>query len=759
MTQVADLLAGLNPAQREAVETVDGPLLIVAGPGSGKTRVITHRIAYLVRECGVSPYSILAMTFTNKAAREMKDRLARLTGPHADALTVGTFHSFCARLLRIEGEKIGLSRNFSIFDDSDQIAAIKEALKAAEQDAKGDTPRAVLNAISRAKSILHDSNAMAIHAQDDYFQEVCARVYRHYEEILSRNNAADFDDLLLRTVQLFREFPVVLQRYQDRYGYLMVDEFQDTNVAQYQLARQLSQGHKNICVVGDPDQSIYSWRSADVRNILNFRNDFPHARTITLGQNYRSTGTILSAAQNLIRSNGQRLENELFTENATGNRILLLEADDETQEASFIISEIQRLSREEGFKLGDCAVMYRFNAQSRPFERICTEQQIKYRLVGGTQIYRRREVQDLTAYLRLILNLQDDLSLSRVVKTPSRNIGAQTLLRLGEWSAANGKSVFEAMREVAASSASDLPCPIPLGKRAVNSISDFVILLNGLVEFSSQTTAAELMHKVMAESGLEEHIRTKYDHPEERLESVSEFCDMANDFETSIPGEGLAALLEHSSLVAQVDDYSQGDEFITLITLHQAKGLEFPVVFIAGLEEESLPWLRQGNSDGDGEDSDSELEEERRLCYVGMTRAEKKLYLTRATWRTVRGQTLLRSGSRFLREIPDELKRYVGSSRTLRTKVEPEGGRGRSIRAAALAAAAAAPAPAGPSLRIGDLVRHRAFGEGIVMATDVTASDVEVTVEFAKGVGVKRLLLSFAPLEKVEDGDSAQAGR
>ena len=365
MTQAADLLDGLNPAQREAVEHVDGPLLIVAGPGSGKTRVITHRIAYLMRVCGVSPYSILAMTFTNKAAREMRDRLGQLVGGHSDALTVGTFHSFCARLLRREGDFLGLSRNYSIFDDDDQMSAMKKCLELAGCDPKRFPPRAVLAAISRAKSELQDSRAMARQVNGDYFGEVCARVYRHYEEMLARNNSVDFDDLLLRTVQLFREFPVVLQRYQERYNYLMVDEFQDTNIAQYRLSQQLSQSHQNFCVVGDPDQSIYSWRSADVRNILDFKSDYPKARTISLGQNYRSTATILNAAKGLIASNGQRLDNNLFTENATGMPVLLHEAYDEDQEAGSVIAEIKRLTREEGFKLGDCAVMYRVNAQSR----------------------------------------------------------------------------------------------------------------------------------------------------------------------------------------------------------------------------------------------------------------------------------------------------------------------------------------------------------------------------------------------------------
>ena len=498
MTQVADLLAGLNPAQREAVEAVDGPLLIVAGPGSGKTRVITHRIAYLVRVCGVNPHSILAMTFTNKAAREMRERLVRLAGPHSDALTVGTFHSFCARLLRREGEFLGLSRNYSIFDDDDQMSAIKQCLERAGYDPKRHPPRAVLATISKAKSVLQDSQAMARQAAGDYFEEVCARVYRHYEELLAQNNAVDFDDLLLRTVQLFREYPVVLQRYQDRYGYLLVDEFQDTNIAQYKLAQQLTQSHQNFCVVGDPDQSIYSWRSADVRNILNFRADYPRARVISLGQNYRSTASILNAAKGLIESNGQRLDHELFTENTVGVPVQVGEAYDEDQEAASVIGEIKRLAREDGFKLGDCAVMYRVNAQSRALEEACLQQGVKYRLVGGTRFYQRREIRDVTAYLRLLLNQQDDLNLSRVVGVPPRGIGAKSMQQLGGWAASYGVSMYEAMREIAKASADKRPSPAPLPSRALSSIAKFVEVIERLIAYSREVEVVKLIDLALA---------------------------------------------------------------------------------------------------------------------------------------------------------------------------------------------------------------------------------------------------------------------
>ena len=744
MTQPADLLEGLNLAQREAVETVDGPLLIVAGPGSGKTRVITHRIAYLVRECGVSPYSILAMTFTNKAAREMRDRLSRLVGSHSDALTVGTFHSFCARLLRREAEHLGLSRNYSIFDDDDQISAIRKCLEMADYDPKRFPPRAVLATISRAKSVLQDSQAVARLATGDYFEEVCARVYRHYEEYLAQNNALDFDDLLLRTVQLFREFPVVLERYQQRYTYLMVDEFQDTNIAQYQLSRQLAQAHQNFCVVGDPDQSIYSWRSADVRNILNFRADYPRARVISLGQNYRSTASILDAAKGLIESNGQRLDHDLFTENSAGDQVQVGEAYDEDEEAGKVIAEIGRLAREEGFKLGDCAVMYRVNAQSRALEEACLSQGLKYRLVGGTRFYQRREIKDLAAYLRLLYNPQDDVNLSRIINVPPRGLGAKSIQQLGSLAASRNASLFEAVQMVAAANASRSPCPARLSARAASSVAKFYSAIERLMGLARELEIVKLVDQVLIESGLQKQIQDSDDRPEERWENILAFRAIAQEFNAEDPPDGLASLLERTALVSQVDEYEDAEDSLTLITLHQAKGLEFPVVFIVGLEEGLLPHSRSM-------DSLEQLEEERRLCYVGMTRAQQKLYLLRAFRRGFRNGT---GGgpaiaSRFLREIPEDLVASAALTSS-RPSAFPESGRGSSIRAAVLAAAASAPAPSVPTLQVGDMVTHRAFGDGVVTACDPTASDVEVTVEFARGVGVKRLLLSFAPLEKVD---------
>jgi DNA helicase-2/ATP-dependent DNA helicase PcrA len=738
------ILEGLNDNQREAVTAIDGPLLIIAGPGSGKTRVITHRIAYLVRVVGITPYRIAAVTFTNKAAREMRQRLVPLLGQAAEQLTASTFHAFCANVLRREGEHIGLDRDFVIYDDTDQMALVKRALTELELDPKRFPPRSILSGISSAKSELLGVEGLA-HRSGSYWDEIVVRAYERYDDLLRQCSAVDFDDLLLKTYQLFDRVPDVAQKYQERYVHFMIDEFQDTNVAQYAIAKQLARHHLNICVVGDPDQSIYSWRSADVRNILNFKSDNPRARVISLGQNYRSTSNILNAAKGLIATNGQRLDNDLFTENLAGAPVQLHEAYTDDEEADSVIAEIGRLTREEGFKLGDCAVLYRVNAQSRALEEACLSRGMKYRLVGGTRFYQRREIKDLAAYLRLLHNPQDDVNLSRIINVPPRGIGAKSIQQLGEWAAYREVSLYEGMREIAAAHAAKQPGPAPLPTRAVTSVARFVETIDRLTALSREVEIVKLVDLALEESGLRKHIQDSDDRPEERWENVLAFRDLAQEFNAEMPPDGLGSLLERTALVSQVDEYEEVEDSLTLITLHQAKGLEFPVVFIVGLEEGLLPHSRSM-------DSEEQLEEERRLCYVGMTRAQQRLYLLRAFRRGFRNGT---GGgpavaSRFLREIPENLlaSADLGPSRSVSP---PMPGRGSSIRAAALAAAAAAPSPTGPALRVGDLVRHRAFGEGVVTAYNPSTSDDEVTVEFAGGVGVKRLLLSFAPLEKLSD--------
>ena len=754
MTTGTGLLEGLNPAQKEAVETVDGPLLIIAGPGSGKTRVITHRIAYLVREYGISPYNILAMTFTNKAAKEMRERLDRLVGSRSDSLTVGTFHAFCARLLRWDGHQLGLNSNYSIYDSDDQAGLIKQSMELAELDPKRNPPRAVLSLISKAKSTLWDSQAFAKNA-DNYFEECCARVYHHYEELLTRNNAVDFDDLLMKSVQLLQEFPEVQKKYQDRYQYIMVDEFQDTNVAQYRLARLLGEAHQNICVVGDPDQSIYSWRSADIRNILSFQKDYPAAKTIALDQNYRSTATILDAAKNLISINGQRIQKDLFTNNSKGELIEVREAYDESEEADFVIGEAGRLVREEKFRPGDCAVMYRVNAQSRALEEACLHRGTKYRLVGGVRFYQRREVKDLMAYIHLVYNPMDDVNLGRVINVPPRGIGAKSMQQLAAWSQTKNLGLFAVMQDIAAARLAGEDCPVAITKKAATSIADFAVMMEKLIEFSQKAPVVDLVDRVIEDTRFRTYIQEGDDKPQERWENIQELRNTAQEFNAETPPDGLASLLERLALVADVDNYEDDDDSITLITLHQAKGLEFPVVFMVGMEEGLLPHSRSM-------DSEDQLEEERRLCYVGMTRAEKRLYLTRAFRRSLMGNTQAGPASRFLRDIPAELIASGSGSASRGSGRSDNRGSGGSDRSSPPKRhswnAWQAPTPTinqdqpavtRPKLQVGDSVRHASFGEGVVTACEVTAADTEVTIEFEGGVGVKRLLLSFAPLEKV----------
>ena len=753
MTADLDVLQGLNPAQRDAVETIDGPLLIIAGPGSGKTRVITHRIAYLVRHCGVSPYRIMASTFTNKAAREMRDRLQRLVGPRADSLTVGTFHAFCALLLRRDGEAMGLPHNYSIFDADDQLSVVKQAMEMAEMDPKQFPPQAVRSIISKSKSVLTDSQGLARRPQN-YFEERCARAYQHYEEIMARNNAVDFDDLLMKAVQLLEEHQVVREKYQERYLYVMVDEFQDTNVAQYRLARLLAGERQNICVVGDPDQSIYSWRSADIRNILSFQKDYPRARTIPMEQNYRSTSNILNAAQALISQNGMRLDKGLFTDNDQGKPVYAHEAYDEEEEAGFVIGEVDRLMREERLKAGDCAIMYRVNAQSRALEEACLRRGMKYRLVGGVRFYQRREVKDVLAFLRLINNPLDEVSLARVINVPPRGIGAKSVLELTRWAQGETIPTFTAMQRIAAARNEKRDCPVQLTKRAGNAIADFANLVEDLVRLNGQVPVVELINDVLERGGFRRYFqdndnrtadRRNGDRPEDRWENILELRETAREFNAEEPGEGLSSLLERLSLVAEVDTYNEEEDSLTLITLHQAKGLEFPVVFMVGLEEGILPHNRSIEADAQS-GNDAQVEEERRLCYVGMTRAQQRLYLLRAFRRGFMGSSGPTNASRFLREIPDNLLAVPEKTRPSVTSSRNSEWKGW----APAKVSDAPPPPAKPVPNIGDQVRHATFGEGVVMDCIEARGDHEVTVHFEGGLGIKRLLLSYAPLEKVD---------
>ena len=793
------ILDGLNDNQRDAVTAIEGPLLIIAGPGSGKTRVITHRIAYLVRVVGISPYRIAAVTFTNKAAREMRQRLIPLLGQAAEQLTASTFHAFCATVLRREGEQIGLDRDFVIYDDADQMALVKRALTELELDPKRFPPRSILSGISAAKSELLGVEGLA-HRAGSYWDEIVLRTYERYEDLLRQSSAVDFDDLLLKTYQLFERVPDVAQKYQERYVHFMVDEFQDTNVAQYAIAKQLARHHLNICVVGDPDQSIYTWRNADIRNILSFQDDYPKAKLIALEENYRSTQTILDAARSLIATNTQRVEKDLWTRNGEGVPIVIAEGYNEEEEAQFVIREIQTLTRNQesvvgrkksGPSLGDIAVMYRVNAQSRALEEACLRYGVPYQVVGGMKFYQRQEVKDIIAYLRLVANPDDDVSLARVINLPTRGIGQRTLDHLARTARDAGTSQFAAIQELSdGSDPAQGALVSPFTARARTALIGFGNLINGIAAERDELDLLDIIDAVLERSGYQRWLLDQ-ERGEDRMENIQEFRASARDYLHLGRTESLTAFLESVSLVADVDSMEDRADAITLITLHQAKGLEFPVVFMVGMEEGLLPHSRSV-------DDPVQLEEERRLCYVGVTRARERLYLLRAFRRGFRGGSEPGTPSRFLLDIPPKLlaapaqpkrpsttgqssasrraesgtkerpattetrqdgvrrtrlptpprsdnrERSFGTMRSIRTPRAPNVPGQRPTRTGDSQPAAS------PHLATGDKVMHKVFGEGIVTECKPSRGDFEVTVAFKDGAGVKRLLLGMAPIEKVE---------
>lgn len=703
MNPAADILSSLNPAQREAVGVVEGPVLILAGPGSGKTRVITHRIAYLIRVCGISPYRILAVTFTNKAAREMKERVSRLLGEVVDNLTLGTFHAISSRILRQESSHIGLDKNFVIYDETDQLNLIKRSLEELGLDPKIYTPKAVKSAISAAKVRLIGPGEY--HSQN-YFEEVVRRVYECYQGKLYESKALDFDDLLMKAVLLFRHRPEVLKKYQKRFLHILVDEFQDTNLAQYVLAKQIGGKHHNVCVVGDPDQSIYSWRHADLRNILSFEKDFPEAKLIFLEQSYRSTKTILEAASQLISVSQHFKEKRLFTENEVGVPLELVQNYNEQEEAQFVTSEVERLLRNE-YHFYDLAVMYRTNAQSRALEEAFLRYGLPYKLVGATKFYERAEVKDTVSYLRLLHNPFDSASLFRIINTPPRGIGERTLKELMNFAQSRELSPYEALKAISEDK-SGLP------SRSVQVLGRFYTLLEELLAGSQETDLVTLLDLLLEKTGYKNYILERNDG-EERWNNILELRSLASEYNDLKTEEALAGLLERASLVSEVDSLDEKVDAVTLITLHQAKGLEFPVVFIVGLNEGLLPHFKASDPEG--------LEEERRLCYVGMTRAKEKLYLAHTYRRGFPGGGGPTQSSRFLENIPQHLAR---------------GGRvsGKVLE------------PSCPTkLEVGDRVSHAKFGEGVVVECLAARGDYEVTVDFREA-GIKKLLLSLAPMEK-----------
>ncbi len=715
------ILEGLNQAQKEAISAGDGPVLVLAGPGSGKTRVLTHRIAYLVEQ-GIPPWRIMAVTFTNKAAREMRHRVEELLGGGLKGARMGTFHSVCAYILRREADYLPITSDYVIYDTSDQRALMKEVITVdLDLNEKQNRPERVLNAISRAKNELVEPDDYPANSYPDM---IIRRAYERYQQKLATSNAVDFDDLLMMAVQLFQKHPEVLKKYQDSYEYVLVDEFQDTNSAQYQLVKLLAGERRNLFCVGDEDQSIYSWRGADYRNVRRLREDYPDLHTILLEQNYRSTQLILDAARSVIDLNPHRTPKKLFTDQEGGPEITVYEAYSEDHEAEFVVNTIAGLVGKGEVDPGGCAVMYRTNAQSRALEDAFIRANLPYRLVGATRFYGRREVKDVVAYMRIIHNPNDQVSMLRVINTPPRSIGKKTIEELQIWASSLGVSLGGALVQLQES-----PEDAPFSGRARNALLGFAEMLDGWRQIKDDQSVSDLLKLVLDETGYRDYINDGTPEGEDRWANVMELVNVASEFEELT----LAIFLEEISLVSEVDNLTdESGGAPTLLTLHAAKGLEFDVVFLTGLEEGVLPHNRSLH-DVEG------MAEERRLMYVGMTRARKRLYLLHAFQRTVWGRAEINARSRFVDDIPANLTigASAGQNDPLRRAASWSGGPPRLDD------------PGEPQLKAGQRVFHAKFGEGIVIQSKPMGNDVEVSVAF-EDVGIKRLLASFANLEMLE---------
>jgi len=733
----------LNKEQKEAVQYVSGPVLILAGPGSGKTRVITHRIAHLINECGVRPYNIAAVTFTNKAASEMRQRLFgsyELEGslgllgdvPNQRDFTVSTFHSLCSLILRLDGSFIGLEKDFVIYDRDDQLTLVTKAMEMSEIDPKRFSNRAILDVISSAKSKLITSDNY-VSQPGNPMDRIIEIVYRSYQHLLEQNKGVDFDDLLLKTNILF-DNPSILKKYQDRYQYLMIDEFQDTNMAQYDLATKIAGKHKNICVVGDPDQSIYSWRNADIRNILSFQEDYPECKVISLNENYRSTSTILDGAYGVISQNTQRIERKLTTSNPKGDPIFVGEAYNPEEEAQLVMKEINRLKTERGYSYNDFAVMYRVNSQSRALEEGCLRNSIPYKLIGGLRFYQRKEVRDLIAYLRVIVNPHDDVSLLRIINTPPRGIGQKTIDEISMLSDKNKISIYAAM-ELASTSKSGENSN--RRSRSHRVISQFVDLVTNLIHDSDGLDPTSIINLILEMTGYRVYLEDQGDQGTERMDNIEELKVTANKFQNIDPEDRFIEFLQGIALVSDIDSLDDSQDSIALITLHQAKGLEFPTVFIVGLEEGLLPHIRSF-------DYADQMEEERRVFYVGMTRAKECLYITRSFRRGYRGNGVSNVASRFLMDIPSELMSHF-SSRSL-----PLGSVLTDVTKQPITSDLSDYSIAQIPMEVGQKVRHDRFGDGIVVSCTAIGYDYQVTVAFKADGGVRNLLLGYANLELMD---------
>ena len=725
------LVKKMNSEQSEAVRTTEGPLLIMAGAGSGKTRVLTHRIAYLLDEKDVSPYNILAITFTNKAAKEMKARVEHLVGEEAQVIWMSTFHSMCVRILRRDADRIGIERNFTIIDPTDQKSVIKDVLKSENIDSKRFEPRMFIGAISNLKNELKTPEDAQKEA-NDFHSQMVATVYKGYQRQLSRNEALDFDDLIMTTINLFERVPETLEYYQNKFQYIHVDEYQDTNKAQYTLVKLLANKFKNLCVVGDSDQSIYGWRGADIQNILSFEEDYPEAKTIFLEQNYRSTKNILNAANEVIKHNSERKPKGLWTANSGGDKIQYYEAMTERDEAEYVVKEIMKHQRG-GKKYSEMAILYRTNAQSRVLEETFMKSNIPYTMVGGQKFYDRKEIKDLLSYLRVIANSNDDISLQRIINVPKRGIGPSSVEKIQTYALQNNISMFDALAEV------DF---IGLSKKVTQECISFYEMIQNLIKEQEFLEISEIVDEVLQKSGYKDMLdREQSIESRSRLENLDEFMSVPKDYEENTPLEeqSLINFLTDLSLVADIDE-ADTQNGVTLMTMHSAKGLEFPIVFIMGMEESLFPHIRAIKSE-----DDHEMEEERRICYVAITRAEELLYITNATTRMLFGRSQSNMPSRFLKEIPEDLlDSHTGQKRqTISPKYQPKRGFSKHTTSTKKQVSSS-------DWKVGDKVMHKAWGEGMVSNVNEKNGSVELDIIF-KSEGPKRLLAQFAPITKKED--------
>ncbi|MBK4840820.1 DNA helicase PcrA [Enterococcus faecium] len=744
MSSKAELLNGMNPRQKEAVLHTDGPLLLMAGAGSGKTRVLTHRIAYLIEEKEVNPWNILAITFTNKAAKEMKERVNAILVSGGEDVWVSTFHSMCVRILRRDVDFIGYNRNFTIIDSSEQLTLMKRILKELNIDPKKYDPRSILGTISQAKNSLQTPQDFA-KMQGSYYEEIAAKCYAAYQKELQYNQCMDFDDLIMNTIRLFEEHPDSLTYYQNKFHYIHVDEYQDTNHAQYMLVNLLAGRFRNLCVVGDADQSIYGWRGADMQNILDFEKDYPDAAVILLEQNYRSTKNILSAANQVIENNSNRKPKNLWTENKEGNKITYYRADNERDETRFIVDRMQEEIRNNHRNYGDFAILYRTNAQSRVMEETLLKANIPYKMVGGHKFYDRKEIKDILAYLNVLANPQDSISFERIVNSPKRGIGPGSIEKLRSFASLHEWPLLEAAQNV------DLA---NIGGKAGQQLGAFGEMIQEVTQMIPYLTVTELTKEVLDRSGYLEDLKIQNTlEAQARIENLEEFLTVTQEFDKQFeqqneedadaPEEKLTVFLNDLALVSDIDNLEEDASQVTLMTLHAAKGLEFPVVFLIGLEEGVFPLSRALMEE-------SELEEERRLAYVGITRAEEALYLTNAFSRTLYGRTQYNRPSRFVEEIDQELLEIEGMRPTpKKTPVFAKKTAAYSYKQPETAVVSSKSATGGEknSWKPGDKVKHKKWGLGTVVRVSGTSKDLELDVAFPSQ-GVKRLLAAFAPIEK-----------